>query len=172
MNRPSTRTVRRTAALTAALAATAGIAVASSGGADAAVHRHPIYFITSGTTINGHSSDTAMIHGYLNAYGTDDNSHANYDVAHFGGGTLRVTHYDSQSTFKPYVNPKTCYASFTLSGTFTTGHGTGRFANVHGSGTYTGSGDGFLQKTKSGACDQNSEPKFETFTIKGKGSIH
>jgi hypothetical protein len=112
-----------------------------------------------------------IAHGAFTRSGKDDVSHNNYDVLSFGNGRLRLTHPDSESHFTPHINPTTCYVSFTLTGKYTLGHGTGSYRGVTGHGTYQGHGQGILNRTSSGACDMNGKPKDEVYYIKGSGPV-
>ena len=117
------------------------------------------------------SHQVFIAHGPITGGGTDDASHDAYDVLHFGNGTLRLNHPDSQSHFNAKVNPKTCFAAFTITGKYTVDHGTGKYKGVTGHGTYKVSEQALLAKKKTGGCDENSEPKLFEGSINASGPI-
>lgn len=158
---------RRAAVLFAACAMTAGSVLVSAQAATASAKAKTEHFAIA--SADGHES--VVMWGAITAGGRDDASHESYDVLHLGNGTLRVTHPDSQSTFTPHLNHKTCYFSYELKGKYTVGHGTGAYQGVTGHGTYDGAGHAILARKKSGACDQNAEPKVGIFTVNGSGPI-
>lgn len=110
-----------------------------------------------------------VAHGAFVGGGKDDASHDAYDVLHLGGGTVRVNHPASQSHFKFNVNPKTCFATITGDGKYTLNHGTGRYEDVTGHGTYRFEVEDLLSRTKSGGCNMNAQPKVEVGEIKASG---
>jgi hypothetical protein len=157
---------------------TAGLATVASS-ADAASHdtgrvaasAKKFTFETAATELHGKAStQVGLFHGAINAGGKDV-PHAHSDRAKLPGGAITVKHPDSQSTFVPKVNAKTCYATFTIKGAFTLTHGTGRYHGITGSGTYVGHGVGYLARTKKGTCDMRSEPEVETFHVVGTGTL-
>lgn len=164
----STRFVRRACAAVAVVAvATIGVVADSSASSATPLKGKTLYFNIGGT--DGH--EVGVLHGAVTAGGRDDASHDNYDVLHLGNGTLRATHPDKDATLKQHLNRHTCYISFTLKGTLTVGHGTGKYAHVHGAGTYTGVGHGILARSKSGACSFEKAPKAEVFTVHGSATL-
>jgi hypothetical protein len=50
------------------------------------------------------------------------------------GGTLTISH--SRGTGKQTFNPRTCLLTVSRDGTYTLGHGTGKYAGISGHGTY------------------------------------
>jgi hypothetical protein len=56
------------------------------------------------------------------------------DQAIFNGGSFRIDHSAGHPTSR--FNPKTCVGTITQTGPFRVYDGTGRFAAIHGSGTY------------------------------------
>jgi hypothetical protein len=166
------RTTRRTVATVATFAAVAAgatvVGLAGGAPADAAApHRGKVYFVIGGAQ----QHPVAIMHGALNAAGKDDPNHDNYDVLKFAHGSIRIVHPQSQAKYVPYLNKKTCYASFTETGAFHLSHGTGRYAGVSGSGRYTANGSAFVPRTKSGACNLNTQPTVEIFTVHAHGTL-
>lgn len=158
-----------------AMSAAAAVAVASAGiaGATAATaspaHRASgkVAFVIGGSG----SHETVVMHGAIVAGGKDDASHNNYDVFQLGNGTIRVTHPTKKSTFTPKINQKTCYGTFTITGPWTMGRGTGAYKGVTGKGTYKALGTVVLKRTKSGACNMKAQPKAEVFVVHGSGHV-
>ena len=72
------------------------------------------------------------------------------DVLRFPGGTLRYRHVTR--TFSASFDPQTCLLTENLTGTFTLGHGTGRYASVRGSGKFALSIVGVTRKNRAGQC--------------------
>jgi hypothetical protein len=123
-------------------------------------------------TIGGDTDHPIVImHGAITAAGQDDPNHDNYDVLKFAHGSFRVVHPQAAAKYVSHVDKKTCFATFTESGQFTLEHGTGRYAGIKGSGSYTANGTGLLARTKSGACDENAKPVAEIFTVHAHGSL-
>jgi hypothetical protein len=56
------------------------------------------------------------------------------DTVRFPGGTFTLTH--SAGRGEPHFSPRTCLMQLTLRGTYTIGHGTGRYAGISGHGRY------------------------------------
>ena len=78
------------------------------------------------------------------------------DVLKFPGGTLRYRHVTR--TFSASFDPQTCLLTENLTGTFTLGHGTGRYAGVHGSGKFALSIVGVTAKNRAGLCTHAQAP--------------
>lgn len=128
-------------------------------------------FVTAGTTLGGKASrQIGLAHGAINGSGRDV-PHAQTDVVHLQGGRITIKHPDKDTTFVPKVDAATCYATFTIRGSFTLVHGTGRYQGVHGAGTYVGHGYGYLARKANGSCNMNAEPKAEVFQVVGKGTL-
>ncbi|MBE7187419.1 hypothetical protein [Jatrophihabitans endophyticus] len=143
--------VRHIAALGATVAiATAGAIALPSVAADAATKGKISFVLTQ----SGNSA-SVIIHGAIDAGGKDTQPKDAYDVAHLAGGTLRITHPNKDATFKFKPDAKTCYYSFVGKGTYTLGHGTGKYQGVKGSGKYQIQGSGIAPK-KNGSCNFNS----------------
>jgi len=88
--------------------------------------------IVKGSPTTGTASVIAT--GEFTAGGTDI-AGSTTDTFRFPGGTFRVTHSPGQGTHS--FDPRTCVATASSGGTFTLGHGTGRYAGISGHGTYT-----------------------------------
>ena len=100
-----------------------------AGAGSAGAARQTFTFVTAGTTLGGTpSGQVGLFHGAINGGGKDV-ARAQSDRAHLPGGGITVKHPDKSSTFTPKIDPATCYVTFTLRGTFTLTHGTGRYHN-------------------------------------------
>jgi hypothetical protein len=117
-----------------------------------------------------HDREEVVMTGPITA-GGKDTSKGDKDTIHLRRGTILLIHPDKQSKFSAKINPKTCFARFTLTGPYTL-KGTGGYAHVTGSGTYVGHGQGILPRGKSGSCSKRAEPAPELFTVKASGPIH
>jgi hypothetical protein len=159
-------TIRRSIAVVATVSAASIAVVAPSAfAASHAAAAKTEYFQFAGASTH----EEVIAHGVFTGGGTDDASHDNYDVMHLGGGTLRITHPDKDSKYKQHLDKKTCYYTATVTGPYTLGHGTGAYKKATGHGTYKGGFSAVLKRTKSGACDMNSEPTVEVTTINASG---
>jgi hypothetical protein len=154
-------------ALVATIATSTFAFAAPSVTAHAVPHSGSLTFVIGGAT----KHPIVLVHGAISAAGKDDPNHSNYDVLRFAHGSMRVVHPESQSTFVPKIDTKTCYASFTEKGKFTISHGTGRYAGIKGSGHFSAEGFAYLPRTRSGACNQNAEPTHEIFTVQAHGRL-
>lgn len=154
-------------AVIASIATSTYAFAAPSAGTHAVPHSGSVTFVVGGAS----KHPIVLVHGAINAAGKDDPNHNNYDLLKFAHGTMRIVHPASKAKYVPKIDTKTCYASFTESGTFTLSHGTGSYAGIKGSGHYSAQGFGYLRRTKSGACDENAEPKQEIFTVHAHGKL-
>jgi hypothetical protein len=146
-------------------------AVVAAGSADA-TPRHAasspsaakeFFYVTSS---NG--KETVVAHGLFTGGGKDEAGVVK-DVLHLGGGTLTLLHPGKGHTSRKHIDHATCYATLRLTGKYTLGKGTGKYAGVTGSGTYTVSVQAILKRTSSGSCDKQSKPKVEADAIKASG---
>jgi hypothetical protein len=166
----SLRTVAVAVAVGAVVASIAGSTyafAAPSAATHAVPHSGKLTFVIGGDT----KHPVALVHGAINVAGKDDPNHNNYDLLKFAHGTMRIVHPESEAKFVPKIDTKTCYATFTESGKFSLSHGTGDYAGIKGSGRYSAKGFAYLPRTKSGGCDENSEPAHEIFTVQAHGKL-
>jgi hypothetical protein len=154
-------------ALIASIATPALAYAAPSAPARAVPHSGSVTFVIGGAT----KHPIVLVHGAISAAGKDDPNHNNFDVLKFPHGSMRIVHPESQAKFVPTIDTKTCYATFTEKGKFKISHGTGSYAGIKGSGRYTAKGFAYLPRTKSGACNQNTEPTHEIFTVQAHGKL-
>jgi hypothetical protein len=152
-----------------AAAASAAIVAATAVPATAATSHHAgrEYFLI--TVADQH--ETVVAHGAFVGAGKDV-EHDQSDTLHLGGGTLEIYHPDRQSTFSFTVNPKTCFLSFTITGKYTLGAGTGKYAGITGHGNYVVKEQGIARRTKAGACNVNVEPAHIAGYIKASGPAY
>ncbi len=78
----------------------------------------------------------------------------------FADGAFTIHHPGGTTTFT--VNPKTCLATFTITGAYTITNGYGRYQGIKGSGTYVAHSTGVLPRKANGTCSKG-EP-FGTVT--------
>ncbi len=128
---------------------------------------------TIGFAEHGKAGDqqTFITHGPITGGGRDDASHNNYDVLHFGNGTLRVVHPEKAARTTFHLNKKTCYATLTLTGRYTLTDGTGKYKGVTGHGTYKGMGEYIAKRKANGSCAANSVPAAGVFDVHGSGPV-
>jgi hypothetical protein len=115
--------------------------------------------------------EVVVAHGDITGGGKDSAANG-YDVLHLGGGTLRINHPDSKSKYHQKLNPTTCFASFTITGPYTLGGGTGKYAGYTGRGTYTVTGEAVARRTSGGACNLKANPSVEAAYIRASGTVH
>jgi len=72
------------------------------------------------------------------------------DVIRFPGGAFRISFHDK--SISSGFNPATCLITEKQAGTFTIGHGRGRYARLSGSGTYVTSLVGVSTRNRAGQC--------------------
>lgn len=173
------RHTRRVALGVAGAAVVAGGLTAAFAGpvsaapATRAAAAHTEYFTVATAQHSGKDSEqqTFVAHGAFAGGGRDDASHDNYDVLHFGNGTLQLRHPQKESKSNFHVNPKTCYVTLTLSGPYTLANGTGQYKGVKGHGTYHGTGQYIAKRTAAGKCELNQSPRAGIFVVHGSGPV-
>lgn len=146
--------------------ATSALAASSHSTTSRASHTATEYFQLAGNGVRM----TVVAHGAFTGGGRDV-PRSNYDVLYLGGGTVRIVHPDKASHFTSHVNPKTCFATLTITGPYELRNGSGRLAGVTGHGKYTAHGQVILPRTKTGSCNERSQPKAETLVINANGPV-
>jgi hypothetical protein len=86
----------------------------------------------------------------------------------FPGGTLQVRH--SRGTGNHTFNPRTCLLRLNLHGTYTVGHGTGKYAGISGHGQYQLSILAIGAKVH-GKCSQSRPPTSFQKIINASGPV-
>lgn len=119
-------------------------------------------------TFAGGHTGVAVASGVINAVGiAQEESTLNADGSFFGTLTFRfalgtvVAPFTGQVT-SVTVDPRTCTGQFTTIGTFTIAGGTGRYAGIGGSGSFTEEGV-FNSLPTAGGCDP--EPFLRTLLV-------
>jgi hypothetical protein len=153
--------MRRTLAATigavsvAAVLSGAGLAAASASPARPA--RPAIeHFRGMTTSIPGSSPISMIATGVFTAGGVDIITSPTTDIFKFPGGTIKVRHHAVRST--PSVNSRTCLFTVSESGTYKLTGGTGKYAGISGSGTYTLSILAVLARNSKGKCSMALPP--------------
>lgn len=113
---------------------------------------------------------SVVAHGLFTAGGTDVSTDAK-DVLHLAGGTFSVFHPDKDGKFKSKIDRKTCFATFTGSGKYTLGGGTGKYKGISGHGTYKLYEQGVLKRTKSGACNTTANATVSVGYVQASGPV-
>jgi hypothetical protein len=78
------------------------------------------------------------------------------DTVVFPGGTFKLRHITHHATGGG--NPSTCLLTETLRGTFTIGHGTGKYTGIQGSGKFVTSIAAVTAKNHAGHCTHIGAP--------------
>jgi hypothetical protein len=106
---------------------------------------------------------SAIATGAFTAGGYDKPGNARTDTVVFPGGTFTFTHVNK--TFTGGFNASTCLITETQKGTFTIGHGTGTYADIHGSGRFVTSIVAVATKNHAGQCTHvQAPPVFQAIT--------
>jgi hypothetical protein len=84
------------------------------------------------------------------------------------GGTLTLSH--KQAWGRQGENPRTCLATVTSAGTYQVTGGTGRYARVHGHGTYRLTAYAIVKKVQ-GKCATNVVPYAQTEQLTATGPL-
>jgi hypothetical protein len=106
--------------------------------------------------------------GAFTAGGTDQPGRVT-DVLTFPAGTLRYRHVTRTSSES--FNPQTCLLTETLTGGFTLAHGTGRYADVHGSGHFALNIVAVTTQNSAGQCTHVQAPATFQQLATANGSV-
>jgi hypothetical protein len=106
------------------------------------------------TTSATSSTIPVIAHGVFTDYGVDHTGNT-VDTIVLQKGSFKVAH--SEGTGPQHLNPKTCLGQVNQHGTIRIFHGTGKYAGIHGHGTYHLSLL-FIAARVSGKCSQSKEP--------------
>ncbi len=129
---------------------------------------------TSGTehfqimTTSGTASNQSIIATGLFTAGGVDHSGGKVDKVVFPGGTFKIAH--SPGKGPQTFNPKTCLLTINQHGTYTVGHGTGKYKGISGHGKYKLSILGVEAKS-GGKCAQSKPPVAFQLIIKASGPV-
>jgi hypothetical protein len=113
------------------------------------------------------TTPSVIASGKFTAGGVDIQG-AGTDTLKLPGGTFKLRH--SPGTGKQSSNPRTCLATIHLHGTYTLGHGTGRYAGISGHGTYKASILAIGQKVH-GTCSRSRPPAASQLIINASGPV-
>ncbi len=110
---------------------------------------------TSGTehfqlTEVNNSPGAILARGVFTASGIDYSKN-NTSLEVFADGAFTIHHPGGTQT-PPTINPKTCLATFTITGAYTINNGYGRYQGIKGSGTYVARVTGVLPRKPNGTC--------------------
>jgi hypothetical protein len=108
------------------------------------------------TSIPGSRPISMIATGVFTAGGVDIITSATADIFRFPGGTIKVRHHAVRST--PTVNSRTCLFTVSESGTYKLTGGTGKYAGISGSGTYTLSILAVLARDSKSKCSMALTP--------------
>jgi hypothetical protein len=150
----------------AAVLSGAGLAAASTtAGAAPAAHgtEHFQIMSTSATA----STNSIIATGLFTAGGVNHIGNTT-DKAVFPGGTFKIAHSPGKGTQS--FDPKTCLLTLNLHGTYTVGHGTGKYKGISGHGNYQLSILAIGAKS-GGKCSQSKPPVTFQQIIKASGPV-
>jgi hypothetical protein len=147
-----------------AAAVISGTGLAAASVTPAASGTEHFQIMTTSATSKGLS---IIATGIFTAGGVD---HEGSSVAteKFPGGTFKIRH--SRGTGKQTFNPRTCLLTLNLHGTYTLGHGTGKYAGISGHGTYKLRILAIAQRVH-GKCSQSLPPAAFQQIISASGPV-
>jgi hypothetical protein len=150
----------------AAMLSGAGLAAASTtaGAAPAAHGTEHFQIMTTSATA---STNSIIATGLFTAGGVNHAGNTT-DKAVFPGGTFKIKHSPGKGT--QTLNPKTCLLTLNLHGTYTIGHGTGKYKGIGGHGNYQLSILAIGAKS-GGKCSQSKPPVTFQQIIKASGPV-
>lgn len=106
---------------------------------------------------------TGLVRGVGTVTPIDDES----DLLSFASGTLRLNRPQTGGDFN--LNPRTCVATATFTGTYTLTEGAGAYAGASGTGTYSGRGVFRFDRNPDGSCSE-ADQVFAAFTARNTGT--
>ncbi len=120
---------------------------------------------TSGTehfqlTEANNTPGAILARGVFTASGVDYSKN-NTSLEVFADGAFTIHHPGGNFSFT--INPRTCLAKITITGSYTINNGYGRYQGIKGSGTYVANETGVVPRKANGTCSQRGEP-FGTVT--------
>jgi hypothetical protein len=108
-----------------------------------------------------------IAHGVFTDYGVNHTGNT-VDTVVLQKGSFKVAH--SAGTGPQHFNPRTCLAMINQHGTIRIFHGTGRYAGIHGHGTYHLSLL-FIAARVAGKCSQTKPPVAFQQIITASGTV-
>jgi hypothetical protein len=122
------------------------------------------------TTSATSASESIIASGGVFTAGGVDFQGNKVDRVVFPGGTFKIAH--SSGTGKQTFSPKTCLNVINLHGTYTLGHGTGKYKGISGHGKYQLSILFVDSRNSKGNCSQTKPPVAFQQIIKAQGPTH
>jgi hypothetical protein len=122
--------------------------------------------------IGSPSARTASViaYGVFTVGGADNVSMGNTAATvRFPGGTFKIKHSPGHGTQS--FNPGTCLLTVNFHGTYTLGHGTGKYAGISGHGKYKISILAIAARS-GGRCSQTKRPLAYQQIIRAQGPVH
>jgi hypothetical protein len=153
------------AVMAAAAVAVSGLTAASA--SPAVGHRvsgteHLQLMNTSTTSGNGHLIASGVFTG-----AAIDHAGNTADLVVFRNGTFKITHAPGRG--HQSFNPRTCLGMLSLHGTYTLGHGTGRYAGISGHGKYQLSVLIIAARNSRGRCSPSGKLIAEQQLVRAQG---
>jgi hypothetical protein len=140
----------------------AGLAAASTRSAASGTEHFQL--MTTSATSN---TSSLIASGAFTDYGVD-HAGSKVDTVTLQQGSFQIAH--SAGTGSRQFNPTTCLFQLNLKGTYSVGHGTGRYTGISGSGTYQLSILGVGAKS-GGTCSKTLPPVAFQQVIRASGPV-
>jgi hypothetical protein len=122
------------------------------------------------TTSATSNRSSIIAHGAVFTAGGVDIQGNKSDTVKFPGGTFRIRH--SAGKGPQHFNPRTCLMQISQHGTYTLGHGTGRFKGISGHGKYHFTILAVGARNAKGQCSQSKAPATFQQVINAQGPAH
>ena len=152
-------------ALVAAVSLTVtGLTAASAGSTGSSRTEFLQAMSTSATS----ATQPVIVRGVFTDYGVD-HSGDTVDTFVLQKGSFKVAH--SPGTGPQHFDPKTCLNTVNQHGTYRIFHGTGKYAGIHGHGTYHVSVLFIAARTAAGKCSQAKPPVAFQLIITASGPV-
>jgi hypothetical protein len=158
------KTIGTVIATISVAAALSGAGLAAASATPAASGTEHIQILSASATS---SNESIIATGVFTAGGVDHSGNK-VDKIVFPGGTFTVAH--SPGKGPQTSNSKTCLFTANQHGTYTIGHGTGKFKGISGHGKYQVSVTGVGAKS-GGKCSQSKPPVAFQLIIKASGPV-
>lgn len=154
-------------ALAAAIASGAVLAVPAV--ASAAPRSGTEYVRIVSTSLSG-APGSIIARGLFTAGGRDYTGN-NKDVAVFPGGGFTIHHPRADGTGTGTLNPSTCVARFSGSGTYSVNGGFGAYRGITGTGTYKVNTIATLPRKANGTCNTSGLPTASQTVVVASGPV-
>jgi hypothetical protein len=160
------KTLALAIAAAAAALTLAGTGLASASPSPSASGTEQFYLSTTSATA---TTMPVIAAGVFTAAGVDHAGNS-VDTLKFANGSFQIIH-PGPGTGHPKFNPKTCFVTFTGTGKFTLGHGTGAYKGISGSGKVAVTFVAIGARTHSGACSKNAPPVAFQQSLRGTAHL-